>query len=160
MDTYTQHRQEESGFKPQNGRSRKTLISWRCAAETCSVCAATDIDVSSIIRISSNHNHVQPSLRQLDLNKARTTIRRKAETQVHEKPSNVICTEASKYSTLDGKDSKRQYDIWHYHRSRSIPTYLQMFPVPFSRAFRCFSPLHFGVLWRIANGTDTNNFKK
>ena len=88
------------GHRFRKDKDRQTCITWRCCTTTCKSRCSTDLDKNDLLTPPSPHNHETPSQAAIDMERARTSIKRKAEDAPDQNPNKIVCAEAHRYESL------------------------------------------------------------
>ena len=80
-------------------------IFWRCVSKPCKARCKTDIGIQNLLAgHNTTHNHEPLTPAKLDLERARTSVKREAEEAPEQMPKKSVCQETVKYETLSDGD--------------------------------------------------------
>ena len=82
-------------------RAGKSVSSWRCVKSSCKARCQTDLDISTVLKQTNEHNHEPESEAFIARHEARQACKRKATELMNEKPSKIACAEALSSHHLD-----------------------------------------------------------
>lgn len=111
------------GFRFRIRRKNKLTVAWRCCSDGCPSSCVTDPDFKSLIKRSTEqHNHDKCNEKDLNLERVKTAVKRKAEGPTSNSVSKVICEEAVKAETVTYRDIKNLKDCFYRRRLKGRPT--------------------------------------
>ncbi|KAK3773938.1 hypothetical protein RRG08_004856 [Elysia crispata] len=95
---------------------------FRCTKKDCPASLLTDCcDEQNIVKIGKPHNHEAPSTHAKEMQTARASIKRKAEDSLNERPSKLVCSVVSSFSTITSRDLDNLTRQVRQYRLKSRP---------------------------------------
>ncbi|GFS18767.1 hypothetical protein ElyMa_003271000 [Elysia marginata] len=89
------------GYRFRIDRAGKSVSSWRCVKSSCKARCQTDLDISTVLKQTNEHNHEPESEAFIARHEARQACKRKATELMNEKPSKIAGAEALSSHHLD-----------------------------------------------------------
>ena len=102
-------------------RALNETTSWRCCSPGCKSRCKTDPAHKVLLAGPSIHNHDPPQQATLDLERARTCVKKKAAEVPEQKPNKIVCQETAKYKSLSYKYVSALTKVFHYKRKSKQP---------------------------------------
>ena len=93
------------GFRFRRDKQRRSAITWRCTRDGCRARCATDLQLQELTTAPGDHNHEKPDEEAIDVERVRTSIKRKALDNT-ETAGRIVCEEAAKTSTVSYRQIK------------------------------------------------------
>ncbi|KAK3761435.1 hypothetical protein RRG08_061105 [Elysia crispata] len=94
---------------------------FRCTKKDCPASLLTDFNEQNIVKIGKPHNHEAPSTHAKEMQTARASIKRKAEDSLNERPSKLVCSVVSSFSTITSRDLDNLTRQVRQYRLKSRP---------------------------------------